>query len=423
MKKPIKNNIFLIFLTVIPILSLFIGFASNEDLSTGGAANDFHLTWPIIIDYSNFNFTGSNGHIPTVHMPLHYGLLTLVYAIFNDQNFVRLFYLFFSLLLPVFLYLNLTKIYNKNKLILVLFSLSFLFIPLFRASAIWSNSHLTATIFFLIGNYFYLKSKEKNIFFYKLFNLLFLSFAIYSIQSYLILFLYYLYNYFSSEKFDNFIKLFLFSGLLALPGLFFITLNPRTSALGAYITQDFFYTISTNFSIIFLFLLFFLLNKENLIIVLKKIKNFKKIEIIAILFLFYFAFYNQDLFTFKSELDSITKGGGFFYKLSFFILNNNLIFIPSFLLGLVTSYIIIKHETKFLYIFIIINLMSLNYLIYQKYFEPIFLIILAILFKNFLVSNILLSFKNTLIFYGLIFSYFIVAYINYLNNFSYQLLF
>ena len=66
--------------------------------------------------------------------------------------------------------------------------------------------------------------------------------------------------------------------------------------------------------------------------------------------------------------------------------------------------------------------MNLNYVIYQKYFEPLFLIIVIILFKNFLISNILSRFKNILVFYGLVFLYFIVAYINYLNNFSYQLL-
>ena len=417
MKISTKNNIFLILLSIIPILSLFVGFALNEDLSTGGATYDFNLTWPIINDYSNLNFLGANGHLPTVHMPLHYGLLSLAYTVLNDQYSVRLFYLFFSFLVPIFLYLNLTKIYDQNKLIIIVFSLSFLFIPLLRASAIWSNSHLTATIFVLIGNYFYLKSKEKNIFIYKIFNLLFLSFAIYSLQTYLILFLYYLYNYFFSEKFNNFFKLFLFSSLLALPGLFFILLNPRIAAVGVYITRDFFYTVSTNFSIIFLFLFFLLFNKKNLIIIFNEIKILKKLEIIIIFFLFCFVFYNQDFF-----ISNIKLGGGFFYKLSDFILNNNLIFIASSVLGLITSYLVIKHNSKFLSILVMINLMNLNYVIYQKYFEPLFLIILIILFKNLLVSNILLNLKNIFIFYGLIFSYFVIAYINYLNKFSYQLL-
>ena len=423
MKIPIKNNLFLILLSIIPVVSIFIGFSTNEDLSTGGATYDFELTWPIIVDYSSLNLEGANGHIPTVHMPLHYAILSIIYSLFNDQYSVRIFYIFFSFLLPIFLYLNLNKIYKQNKLLLIIFSLSFLFIPLLRASAIWSNSHLTATIFFLIGNYFYLKSKEKNIFIFKLLNLLFLSFAIYSLQTYLILYLYYLYNYFSLEKFNNFMKLFLFSALLAIPGLFFITLNPKTAAVGTYITRDFFYTIFTNFSIIFLFLSFLLFNKENFLLFLNKIKTLKKIEIIVIFFIFCLAFLNQDLFTSNLHIKyGIKYGGGFFYKLSNFILNNDLIFIISSLLGIITSYILIKHEPKFLHIFIMINLMNLNYVVFQKYFEPLFFIMIIILFKNFLISNVLFNVRNVLVFYGLMFLYFITAYINYLNKFSYQLM-
>ena len=418
MKKLNKNKIFLSILIIIPVFALFIGFAYNEDFSTGGAKWDFDLTWPVIVDYSNLNFTVADDQFTMTHMPLHYALLSLLYAISNDQNIVRLFYLFFSLLLPFFLYLNLSKIYSQNRLILIIFSISFLFFPLFRASAIWSNSHLTATIFFLIGNYFYLKSKEKNIFMYKILNLLFLSFAIYSIQSYLILYLYYLYNYFLSEKLNNFIKLFLFSAILAVPGLFFIMLNPKLAAVRGYITQDFFSTIITNFSIIFFFLSFLLLNKQNITIILDKIKILKKIEIIGILFFIILIFYIQEFLVFDSRL----RGGGFFNKLSFLILDNNLIFIVSSLLGLISTYIITKQDPKFLYIVIIMNLMSLNYIIYQKYFEPLFLIIIAILFKNFLINNILSTFKNVLFFYSMIFLYFVIGYINYSNKLTYQLL-
>tara|TARA_B110000238_G_scaffold192935_1_gene228787 strand:- start:759 stop:2006 length:1248 start_codon:yes stop_codon:yes gene_type:complete len=410
MKKHIKNNITLIFLVVIPILSLFIGFLLNEDLSTGGAKWDFDLTWPIVINYSNLNFSTDI----TRHMPLHYVLLSLINVTFNDQNLVKIFYLFFSFLLPIFLYLNLSKIYNCKKFILIVFSSSFLFIPLFRASAIWPNAHLTATIFFLIGNFFYLKSKENNIFIYKIINLLFLSLAIYCIQTYLLLFLFYLYNYFSSEKTKDFIKLFLFSALLSLPGLFFIILNPRIVDLGNVLTRDIFYTISTNFSLIFFFLLFVLFNKDNLTIVISTIKNLTKIEICSIFLLFFFVFFNQELFT----LDPRLRGGGFFYKLSYLIFKNNLIFIFSFFLGLTTSYVLIKYEPKFIYIFITLNLMSLNFIVYQKYFEPLFLIIISILFKNFLIYNVLLSLKNTLFFYSLIFLYFITAHINILNKIS-----
>ena len=128
-------------------------------------------------------------------------------------------------------------------------------------------------------------------------------------------------------------------------------------------------------------------------------------------------FYNQDLFS----LDPRLRGGGFFYKLSYLVLSNNIIFITSFLLGLITSYIVVKYEPKILLILLIMNLMSLNFIVYQKYFEPLFLIMLTILFKNFLINNVLLNFKNTLVFYGLIFLYFLTAYINYLGKISFNL--
>ena len=127
---------------------------------------------------------------------------------------------------------------------------------------------------------------------------------------------------------------------------------------------------------------------------------------------------NSNLFIFDYRL----RGGGFFVKLSYFILSNNYIFIISTFLGLVTSYVVSKYEPKFLYALIIMNLMSLNFIIYQKYFEPLFLIIIITLYKNFLVNNVLKCFKNTLIFYSLVFLYFVTAYINYLNKFSYELL-
>lgn len=165
--------------------------------------------------------------------------------------------------------------------------------------------------FFLIGNYFHLKSKEKNIFSYKIINLLFLSFSIYCIQTYFLLYLFYLYNYFLSEKFKNFIKLFLFSVLLSLPGLIFIILNPRIVGFGDIITRDIFYTFSANFSLIFFFFIFLLINKENLTIILNQIKIFNKIEIVTILIIVFYVFYNQDLFS----LDPRLRGGGFFLQI------------------------------------------------------------------------------------------------------------
>ena len=137
MKKLIKNNLILFCLPFLPVFFFLVGFIVNEDLSTGGAEWDFYLTWPIIMGYSNFNFSTNL----TTHMPLHYMMLSSINAIFNNQYVVRLIYYFFSFFLPLFLYLNLKQIYKQNKTLLIIFSSSFLLIPFFRATAIWPNSH------------------------------------------------------------------------------------------------------------------------------------------------------------------------------------------------------------------------------------------------------------------------------------------
>jgi len=412
MSKINQNHILALIFVLIPVLTLFAGFYLNEDLSTGGSRYDFNLTWPLIVDYSNFNFLDArlkDGAIPR-HLPLHYFILSIVYKIFNDQNFVRLLYLFFSLLLPIFLYLNLIKIYNCKKIFVLIVSFSFLFLPYFRSSALWPNAHLTALIFFIISNFFYLRALDKDRLFDKVLNLLFLAFA-----TYVILFIFYLTNYFLNERKKVFISLFLFCCFLGLPGLYILSLNEKMLKLP--ITKDLFYTITNNFSIIFFFLLFFLFNKNSYKVFLNQICKLKVIETTFVLFLFVLITYNLDY----SMLTSKLRGGGFFYKISHFTFDNNVIFLSSFFFAIFSIFLLIREDFKFIYIIILINIMGLNYQIYQKYFEPLLLIMIFVLFKNFLSANIFLKLKNVLLFYLIIVLYYFLSLINFYYGFSYNM--
>ena len=406
-----EKKIFLLISLFIPIISLFIGFILNEDLSTGGSSWDFNLTWPVIENYANFNFFGSAEF--TRHVPLHYIFLSFIYNLTNDQYLVRIFYLFFSLLLPTFLYLNLIKIYNYNKLGIFLFSFSLLFLPLFRATAIWPNAHLTAVIFFVISNFFFLKSINKQSSYFHYLNLFFLALATYSMQTYVLLFAYYLINYFYSEKISNFIKLFLFCCLLGLPGLYFIGLNERIAHIT--IAPNLFNNITTNFSIIFLYFIFLIFNKQNVLLIANKLINIKKLDFFFLILISIFIVYNLD----QSILSGKQRGGGFFYKVSHFFFKNNIIFIISFFFGLLVSYLLVKENHKILYVIILMNLLALNFHIYQKYFEPLFLIMIMILFKSSLVKNILLNIKNILFFYVILICYFLTSYVNQIYKFSF----
>ena len=105
--------------------------------------------------------------------------------------------------------------------------------------------------------------------------------------------------------------------------------------------------------------------------------------------------------------------GGFFYKISKFLFNNNILFYLSFLMGLVLSIICIKIDKNFLFLIILINGLNLNYAVYQKYFEPVFLVMILIFYKNFLVNNLLRDKKNVIFFNIIIILYFTLGQINY----------
>ena len=100
----------------------------------------------------------------------------------------------------------------------------------------------------------------------------------------------------------------------------------------------------------------------------------KNLVFILISFLILAYFFNYKL--------SFT-GGGVFFQLSQILLNNNLFFfIISFLSFLTIVYLSSLHIDNFLLIFLLI-LSNVQNSIYHKYYEPLFIILIFTLFKNF----------------------------------------
>ena len=245
------KNLFIskkIILVLIPILSLYFGFIYEEDLSTGGSKIDFYRTFHAVTDFSDFIFNTTSQY--TRHFPFHYLLLSIPHFIFNDMYITRIVYLFFSLLLPIFVYLNLNNINNNQKINNLIISSALLFLPFFRASSFWPNAHLTALIFLVIANYFYIKDIQSNKFSYKFINIFFLSLSTYCIQSYAIFFIFYLINYYQNYSKKYFSSIMVLCILFSLPGFYFILSTPTGSKLA--FSNNFSYTIITNLSIIFL---------------------------------------------------------------------------------------------------------------------------------------------------------------------------
>jgi len=407
------KNLFIskkIILILIPILSLYLGFLYDEDLSTGGAKWDFYSTFPTITNFSNLIFT--NYHEYTRHFPLHYLILSIPYFIFDDVYILRVIYLLFSLTLPVFVYLNISKLYKIPIINSLTMSASLLFLPFFRTSAIWPNAHLTALIFLVIANYFYIKSFESKKFIYKFTNIFFLTLSTYCIQSYAIFFLFYLFNYYQNDTKRNLLVLIIICFLFSLPGFYLLMAHPRAGPEGDFnffaglvFSSNFSYTIIANLSIIFFFIVFFLINKNNFLLIRKYFLNLRSYEIF-ILILFFF------LLMFDYKEIGFSVGGGFFYKISFFLFQNKSIFFISGFLGLLIFYLLFKNEKKIFFTLLMLNMTSVAYYTSQKYFEPLLIVAIFTLHQNFLTKNIISDYKNILIFYTLIFSYYIVATIN-----------
>jgi len=391
-----------ILLISLPILSLLFGLLLEEDLSTGGSTKDFIATLPTVIDFSNFTFITLNEN--TAHFPLHYLLLSIPQLIFEDIFAIKLVYFIFSLLFPFLVYINICKLYPDQKFNALIISLSLLYLPFYRASSFWPNAHLTALIFLLAANYYYILSLNSKNFIYKFLLIFFLSLSTYSMQPYALFFIFYLIYYFKNESLRTFIAIFFICIIFSLPAFHIIFNLPIEKHSNLNFTNNISYTIITNFSIILFFLLFFLFNKNSFIEIKNSFLDTSKYKILFFLFVFLILMINYE--------SNFLFGGGFFYKLSNLLFNNNFLFFLTSFLGLVLSWLFYKIDKNIFYIIVLTNFMAVGYITSQKYFEPIFLVLILVLCKNFLSKNIIDSKLNSLVFYSINLSYFILASIN-----------
>ena len=409
-----KNIFFVkkVFAVTLPLILLFLGFFVNEDLSTGGSKLDFFQTFPVVENFTRNIFENFDKY--TRHFPLHYILLSIPHFFFDNIYITRIFYLIFASFTPFLIYINLQKLYRENNYFNLIVSFSIVFIPYFRASAIWPNAHLTAIIFLLISNYFFLTYKDKNKNYLIFFNIFFLTLSTYSIQSYAVFFLFYLFEYYKTLRLIKFFYILSLCSIFSLPGLYLILKTPLGAKLD--FTENFSYTILTNLSIVLFFILFFLFNKKNSLALKNFFKNIKLVEIIT-----FFLFFILLLFNFQNFTPGL--GGGFFYKISFFIFKNELIFFTISFLSIFIIFFIFKKDKKLFFLILLINLTSTAYYTSQKYFEPLLIIVVLVMIKNFLTENSIKNKEGVLKFYSFIFFYYILALINNYLNISNNLIF
>ena len=411
-----------IFIYVFLSLTLFLGFIFDEN-SSGGAKIDHKYLFPFIENFSNSleiglkNFLSNSGSL--IHSPIFYLLISFLLKISNSLVFVSVFYLLLCLSLPLLFYQILKEKFKTDDIIIFYLSIIIFLSPYFRSSAIWLLGDNLSLIFFSASIIYFLKfdqDKEKKKFIY--FSISFLIACCYIRYYYGIFYLYYLYYFFKNLDKKFLLKILLFSFFLSIPAFFYFY----------YIIKKFYFLETLNvfgninyvssgviiLSIIFFYLLPFIINKEFEILRYYK-KNFR----IIINFLsIFFTIYLINFFLINGLIDFPQRGGGIFIKLlRFFEINETIPMLFISCLSMIIIDFIFKEDRPMNYLLLLIIIFSLPLIsIYQKYLDPLFyLIFFGLVKSNYLENSILKNKLNIKFIFVYFFSFYIFSLLYYLK--------
>ena len=384
--------------------SLLIGFIYGENLNYGSYYDWINAYVSPINSFSNdfFDTLLNYEKFGQRHSPVYIIFLSLFKRIGLDLDLIRLINLHLSLSL-IFIFYNCLRLKFKNtdKLILQTLSLVIFLSPTFRSLSIWPDSRLPGLIFFTLAIYFFLRfSSSLN----KQTKFVWLCSASIIISSYIspnfsIFSIFFYFIFFKELKIKNFLFLLLVNLIAALPMIYyvfvldinFITAGKTLSSDGMSASLDFnFSNKILIISSIFLFhlipLLAILLNKEKIIILFKK------------KFLLIFLVFGICVYYFDYQLNF--TGGGIFFQLSQILFENNLLFFLLSFLGLTfVIYLANLHKYNF-YLILLLILSNIQNTIYHKYYEPLIIIVIFLLFKNINLESFFSKKTNLLYLYS-----------------------
>ena len=379
-------------------LSEFNIFTKN-----GGAVSDLNTHWKYIQllkdDINNLLILELGTDNKLLNYPLHHLIVSQIPILNSNLKIYLSIFFIISLFLPVLFYKCLIIKYeniNKDKL-LALASIVYI-LPGFQYSAIWGNPHITAIFFLLFSIYFILKLKklnfENNNYIY--YSLFFLALTAYVKQFYVFLFPFFLLIILKKKTIQP-IKIIFFLLALGLPGIVLLIKNPALLfGLNTLDITNFPSSILICSSIIFFYLIPFIFQYfyNNPIIyrmLFSEILKRKVNIVITILIIFILNIY----FYYEGNI-----GGGLIYKFSNIILNNNYIFLISAYFGIYSLlyYSGDNIDNYFLSLLLLITF-SNGFFIFQKYFEPMFLILFLTFYDEKRIEKSIMLGINWIIFY------------------------
>lgn len=426
-----KENSLILIISLLIIISFFVGFSLNENSAgAGGYKGDFgEFIWPNLQLFRENIFTNMfSENYTDSRTPVAYILHALINPFTSNQESFRLTVFIISLFCPFFLFLNLKlKFYTEKKYFLFLLSLLLLLSPYFRTSAFWGLNENYGLLTLLISFYFYqkiiLKTKSREIKYYEIFLIAFSSSLCFYFDQKLLIFpliLFFLIitniNINIKLKITTFLLYFVF-GLPALYMFYKWQGILPMNALAARKTNAQLNLLNLGYasSIIFFYIIPFLMIEKklltNLMSFLKKnfFLYFTPFLIYLVIILFFSNFYE----------DNSSIGRGVFFKLAnVLFVNSNIKFLFTalifFISWLAINYFLRENFFDKLFYFYFLFISLFIYPIFQEYFDPLILILIFTFWQKKILIN-----KKNILFLTTYFSFFLIfsnAYYLYLLN-------
>ena len=374
--------------------SLILSFIFGEN-SSGGSKLDYEITRQFIDAFSvnltyGIKYFISSGQVQS---PFFYFLLSLSEKLL-DIIYLKFTYSVVSSFIPLILYICLKKKFqNVNKNYLFLISLIIFLSPYFRSSASWMTTDNFAILFLIlsISKYFSLEKKKnlKNL----ILCSVYLVTATYIRQYYAIFFLLYLILSYKILTKKEIIFLIFFISILFLPLIFYyynFFLSKSGSSFGNFTDLSSFnllYIFIVFSSLYFFYFLPFYFNKKGIVKILKLAgKNISTLYVLLISILYL-------SITIIDPISPREYGGGIFMKISQIFSNNLFIYLASYLGFLV---MILNFNKNNFYVYFCLVLMSPFVTVYQKYYDPLLLLVILTLTKNDFFQKIFEEYKCNL---------------------------
>jgi hypothetical protein len=409
------SNRFINLIFLLSYITILIGLFYGED-SLGGAKGDYiyHLNISnnfntnFIETWKGFGF-GEDG-LQTRNSPVFWIIISVINK-FLSHDFIRLINTSVSLIISIFFFKCLCLKFKKiDRKLLAIIACSVIFLsPTIRSLSIWPYSLIWGLFLFIISIYNYLLFKEKKIIKDKTINsffcIFYLAIASYLYPSFAVFSIYYVFYFFKFFGFTkNFMIIMLTNFIVAMPALYFILTKGLYffHATGITLSNSVHFNLSSKFIIISSLILYFLIPildfKEAYIEIKKKIRIKESFFLIFITIIF-INFFSYPYF------EGGGFGGGFFHKISNIILNNNLILYLCFYVFLNIYIYLFKNNLNNHLIYLTLILFNLQFTIYNKYFDPLLLILIFLIFDFNLDKHLLKNKKQIAKFVFILFIY------------------